>query len=340
MNQVFAKIAGCAVALGTLVSAAHAETTLRFSNWLPVSHPVIRDIVIPWGEQVAEATDGRVTLDILDAPLGPPPAHYDLVATGAADVAFSVHAYTPGRFVLTSLPELPFLTTSSEASSVAYWRLHEAMLAEHNEHEGVKVLSVFVHGPGHLFTTERAVTPAAELQGAKIRVPGAIANTLAVEMGMVPIQAPSSQAYEVLSNGVADGILFPSESIPFFRLDSVVTNALRVPGGMYNVSFFIVMNEDTWNELSDEDKAAIESVSGEALARMAGQAWDAADAAGNEALEGVVTFTDASPEDVEAFTAAADVIYSDLREKVEAKGVDFDAAVTMLQEESAKVAAE
>ena len=100
------------------------------------------------------------------------------------------------------------------------------------------------------------------------------------------------------------------------------------------------MNENTWNELSDEDKAAIDSVSGEALARMAGQAWDAADAAGNAALEGTVTFTDASESDMAAFNAAAEVIYAGLREQVEAKGVDFDAAVTMLKEEAAKVAAE
>ena len=139
---------------------------------------------------------------------------------------------------------------------------------------------------------------------------------------------------------MADGIFFPSESIPFFRLDSIVRNALRVPGGMYNVSFFIVMNEDSWNELSDADKAAIDGVSGEALARMVGQAWDAADAAGDQALEGVVTFADATEADMAAFNAAAQVIYADLREKVEARGVDFDAAVTMLKDEAAKVAAE
>ena len=47
------------------------------------------------------------------------------------------------------------------------------------------------------------------------------------------------------------------------------------------------MNEDKWNKLSKEDQDAIISVSGEALARLAGKAWDAADDAGIEEMKRV-----------------------------------------------------
>lgn len=340
MKAIRTPLAAAALALAGLTGAADAQEVLRASNWLPPSHPIVKDILVPWTEQVAAATEGRVTVQILDAPLGPPPAHFDLAATGAADVTFGVHAYTPGRFALTDLAELPFLTPSSEALSVAFWRLHEAMLADKGEHAGTHVLALWGHGPGHLFTTDRPVTPLDGLAGAKIRVAGPLTSQLVTELGMVPIQAPSPQTYEVLAGGVADGIVFPYESIPFFKLDSLVKNALRVEGGLYNVSFFMVMNEGRWQSLSEADRAAIDSVSGEPLVRMAGRAWDAADAAGLAALEGTVAFHDATPEEMETIGAAADAIYAAVREKAEAKGVDFDAAVQMLKDEAAKVAAE
>lgn len=124
------------LALAFAAGANAQEVTLRLSNWLPPSHPVVKDIMVPWAEQVKEATEGRVAVQILDAPLGPPPAHFDLVASGAADLGFSAHSYTPGRFALTEIAELPFLTPSSEANSVALWNVWSQMLADKGEHGG------------------------------------------------------------------------------------------------------------------------------------------------------------------------------------------------------------
>ncbi len=324
-----------ALAFGAAASAQ--EVTLRLSNWLPPSHPVVKDIMVPWAAQVAEATEGRVAVQILDAPLGPPPAHFDLVASGAADLGFSAHSYTPGRFALTEIAELPFLTPSSEANSVALWNVWSQMLADKGEHAGVKVLGLFGHGPGHLFTTERAVSPLDQLKGAKIRVAGAVTDQLVQGLDMVSVQAPSSESYELLSNGVADGIVFPYESVPFFKLDGLVKHGLRVPGGLYNVSFFFVMNQARFDSLSEADRAAIEKVSGEALAHLAGKAWDAADAAGLAALDGKVAFHDATEDEIATIKADADKIYDRVRQNYAAKGVDFDAALAMFQQELAKV---
>lgn len=341
MNGIVRTLATSALALSALTATADAQdVTLRLSNWLPPSHPIVKDIVVPWAEDVAEATDGRVTVQILDAPLGPPPAHFDLAATGAADVTYAPHGYTPGRFGLTDIAELPLITPSSTALSVAYQRVFETMLADANEHQGVKVLSVWTHGPGHLFTTGADVTPLDEVEGLKIRVGGPLPSQLAEQMGMVPLQSPSTQTYEILSGGVADAIYFPYESITFFNLDSLVSKALRVEGGLYNTSFFMVMNQAKWDSLSDEDKAAIDSVSGEALARMAGQAWDMADAAGLEAMQDSVEFHDATEEETAQIRELAAPLYDTVRAKYEEKGIDFDAALDMLTSEAAKVAAE
>ena len=43
---------------------------------------------------------------------------------------------------------------------------------------------------------------------------------------------------------------------------------------------FLVINKNKWTKLAPEDQKAISSVSGEALAKLAGKAWDNADQRG------------------------------------------------------------
>ena len=325
-------LAVAAVLAATGVPAS-AQTVFTVSNWLPPSHPIVRDIVIPWGEAVAKATDGRVTIDVMAAPIGKPPAQYDLVRDGAADIGFGVHGYTPNRFTLTSIAEVPFLSNSAEALSVAYQNVFDEYLAPADEHEGVHLLAVWTHGPGNIYTVSAPVTSVADLDGRKMRIGGGLANLVAAELGIVGVSAPSPQVYEILANGVADGILFPSESVPFFKIDTIVRYGTEIPGGLYNTSFFMVMNEDSWEGLSQEDRAAIDSVSGVELARRAGKAWDAADAAGRETMtaSGVTLAT------------ADDAFMADLKEKLKgmdqgfldaaaAKGIDGAAALAKLRE--------
>lgn len=261
------------------------QITLRVANWLPPTHPLMADIIKPWTDDVARATDGRVTMDILAAPLGPPPAHFGYAVNGVADVTYGVHTYTPGRFVATTLAELPFLSDSAEALSVAYWDVHEAFLAAADEHKGTHVLSVFTHGPGQLWTRGRDLTAIDGLAGLKIRIGGGLSQEVARALDLVPVQAPVTKAYELLAGGVADGIQLPAESVAFFNIQNVVDSGLVVAGGLYNVSFFVVMNGAAWAALPAADQAAIMRVSGAALARRAGRAWDAADARGIAAMQ-------------------------------------------------------
>ncbi len=323
-----------AAVLALAAAAPAAAETLTVSNWLPPSHPIVRDVIVPWGEAVEEATDGRVTVEVMQAPIGRPPAQYDLVRDGAADIGYGVHGYTPGRFGLTTIAELPFLSDSAEALSVAYWRVHEAMLAEAEEHEGVHVLAVFTHGPGMIFTTDTPVTAIGDLQGKKMRVGGGLANMVAQRLGVVPVSAPSPQVFEILSNGVADGIFFPAESVPFFRIDGILKDATPVEGGLYNTSFFMIMNGDTWNGLSGEDREAIASVSYEALARRAGKAWDAADAAGiTTMVDAGIAFAETDEAFSDALADRLSGIESVFLDAAAEKGVDGKAALSRLREE-------
>lgn len=330
---------GASLATAMGVSAAQAETVLNASIWVPPTHPVHAGMIKPWAEKVEAATNGNVRVNILPKAVAGPAQHFDVVREGQADLGFHVHGYNPGRFVLTKAAEFPFLGNSAETTSVAYWRIYEKYLAQHNEHEGVKVIGVFTHGPGTIFNNQRPIRALADLSGLKMRVGGGIANEVAQAVGVVPVLKPAPASHELLSQGIIDGAFFPLESMRSFKLQDLVTNVTQVPGGLYNVSFVMMMNLDKWNSLSKADQDAIMSVSGENWARMAGKAWDDYDAKALEEIEaaGSIEIETADRELVEAIRTATAGIEAAWYEEVAKLGVDGAAVMREMRAEIAKL---
>ena len=89
--------------------AAHAQKVeLTVSSWLPPTHAVVADFLVPWGQEIEKATEGRVTLRLLPKPVTNPAGHFDAVRDGLVDISFVSHAYYPGRFQLTKFAVMPF----------------------------------------------------------------------------------------------------------------------------------------------------------------------------------------------------------------------------------------
>jgi TRAP-type C4-dicarboxylate transport system substrate-binding protein len=260
-------------------SMAHSQVTLTASTWVPPSH-ALSTTQVDWCNQVTEVTASRVRCNVLAKPVTAPPGTFDAVRDGLADLSFSVHGYTPGRYVLTQLAELPFLGDSAESTSVAYQRIHEKHLSALGEHKGMRVITVFTHGPGMVINTKRAVNSLNDMDGLKFRVGGGMVNEIGKIMGINVTLRPAPQSYELLSSGVMDGVFFPAESVESFKLEKLVRHRTTFPGGLYNTSFAFVMNEATWKKISAADQAAIAKLSGEHAARMFGRAWDKADRLG------------------------------------------------------------
>ncbi|MFD1344054.1 TRAP transporter substrate-binding protein [Litorisediminicola beolgyonensis] len=339
MSKLTNLLGAASLAVIAGATSGAAETVLTLNSWLPPSHPQVSELVLPFAAEIEEVTEGRVKVTVLPAPMGPPPATYDLVKNGVVDIGYTVQGYTPGRFKTSAVAEMPFLTSDAVVSSVAYQRVHDAMLAEAGEYEGVKVLAVHTHGPGQIFSSSM-IESVDDIQGQKIRVGSIVAHDLAKLLGAVPVEGPSSKAYELLSQKVADGIFFPWETVNFFSLGDIVKSAFVAEGGVYNTAFMMVMNQAKWDSISPEDQAAIETIIGEPLVRKAGEMWNAADAAGRASLEGSLAIYDASEDDIAALRERfAPVVEANIALVSEA-GVDGQAAYEMLLSEIEKLEAE
>ena len=269
-----------AVLLVAAAGVARAQpVTLRASSWAPAAHPLSQSQA-KWCEDVAQVTSGRVRCTLLPKPVGAPPGTFDAVRDGLADLSFSVHGYTPGRYPATQLAELPFAGDSAENASLAYQRVFARHLAALNEHRGLKVIAVFTHGPGQILNARRPIASLADLNGLRFRVDGGSVNEIGKAIGATLAMKPASESLELLASGAIDGSFSPAESVASLRLDKAIRYRTSVPGGLYNTSFAFVMNQAAWERIPKNDQAAIERVSGEHAAALFGRAWDRVDRQG------------------------------------------------------------
>lgn len=320
------------LALGVTTTFSFAEE-LVMSSWLPPQHPVVTGIMEPWAEAISEATEGRVTVRLLPKPLGPPPAHYDLAADGVADITYGLHSFSQDdRFLRSRIGQFSFLGDTAKDTSVAYWDVYSGDLAAQEEHQGTKLLGLFVHGPGFFHNNQRKIETPDDFSGLKVRTPGGYIAELSEELGITTQFMGPGQVFEKLSTGVIDGVTFPLEAIKAFNLGDHLKYSMRIPGGIYNTSWFLVMNEDRWNDISPEDQAAIEAISGAALAAMAGETWDAADKAGADFVaETEIELYDAPEAVVTRIKEIASVSEAAWAEEVAAQGYDGTAALAKMR---------
>ncbi|MFN0163430.1 MAG: TRAP transporter substrate-binding protein [Burkholderiales bacterium] len=281
MNRFIRMLALSALAL---VPPAQAQTVLDVNSWVPAAHPLMADMTMPYCKEIESVTQGRVVCRILPKAVSAPPQTFDSIRDGLADLAFTVHGYTPSRFVFSEVAEFPFMADSAEVMSVAYQRIYERMLTRFDEHKGVVTLAVFTHGPGQIYNTKRPVTTIKDLEGMKLRVGGGMVNEVAKAIGATPVLRPATDSYEMMASGVVDGTLLPRETPVGLKLMPLIKHTTYFPGGLYNVSFLIIANPAKWNSIPAADREAIGRISGEALARRFGRAWDAADARGQKAV--------------------------------------------------------
>lgn len=335
-SRVF--VASCAIGILSAVGAAAQapEAVLRFNRWVPPTHHFHARIMAPWAERVEKATGGRIKIEFTAASLGAPPRQFDLAATGVADITAGNQTYTPERFVASRIAELPFLGDSAEALSVAQWRVHEKYLAKANEYRGTQLLTVFNNGPYQIFTTKKRIEAVDDLRNLKFRAAGGTPTEIAKALEVVPVGAPITEAYEMLSRGIVDGTFLPPDSIRSFRMDKFLEHQTRIPRGLFNAAFFVVMNEKKWAALSKDNQAAILSLSGEAFAREAGRIWDDQDRLANaEFAKSGMKIAAASPAFMAELTKRLAPIEEAWIREAAKRGVDGRAALDMFRREAA-----
>lgn len=277
MKHRIAALAAAAV-IGVAGGASAQTIELKLSHFLPPVHGMHKDFMVPWGEELAKRTGGKVKVTVFAAgsTFGNVAKQHEQVLAGAVDIAHGLHGIPRGRFPRSSVIEMPFLTESADAATRALWDLYKSALQD--EYKDVKVLALHAHNGGLIHTRDRKVTTAADLKGLRIRTPSPAISEMLKHLGATPVGLPPGAVYENLQKGAIDGTVFPWDPVASFKLDEVLKYHLDARA--YTVSFFFVMNKAKYDGLPSDVRKAIDDISGDDLIPKFGKWWNDWDAPG------------------------------------------------------------
>lgn len=313
-----------------LVETSVAETiNLKFSSPWPPRHPQHTMLIEPWGKRISELTGGRVKVTLFPGQaLGKAADHYDMAVKGICDIALTNPMYTPARFQLTSVFWLPFMVTSAEDTSVALWKTYDKYFRE--EYNEVKVLWLYVHAPGQIFTRKKAINTLEDLKGMKIRATNPHIQETLKMLGASPVFIPVPEVYNALERGVVDGTAMPFEGLWVFKQHEVVDYA--VVCNLYTMTFPIVMNKAKWESLPADVQKIMEDNIGLETSRQAGIVYDRTEESmKKKVLEHGVKVNELPAEDQAKMQLAGREIREAWAKQAESKGLPGNAVLKDVQ---------
>jgi TRAP-type C4-dicarboxylate transport system substrate-binding protein len=268
MISVARAFAGFGFLISSTVFAHAAEPVrLRVADSFPKGHYLVKLILEPWMEQVSKRTNNAVTFEHYPAQqLGKASDMLKLTQTGVADIGYVAPAYTSDKMPVSEVAMLPGAFEHSCQGTLAYWKLARNGVIAEQDYAGNNIrLLLAVSLPQYrIFTVKQPVKDVADVTGLKLRSTGGAQDLTLRALGAVPVRMAAPDAYESLSRGTMDGLLFPLESVVAYGADKLVKYSTDGVGfGSFVVSYSI--SESAWKKLSPEIQKAMIDVAEEII---------------------------------------------------------------------------
>jgi TRAP-type transport system periplasmic protein len=306
------------IALGTLAYAQEKQSIeLKYAHWLPPNFCLHTEVWIPWVKEVEEKTNGRVKIRIYPAEaLGKVKDMADMVVNNVCDIGIPMPHYTPGRFPMTSILELPLVSPSAYASTMAYYDLVQKYFAK--EYVGFKFLFGESLDSYH-FMTNKPVKRLDDLQGLKLRAAAAAHVTFIKSLGAAPVTVPGNEAWDATRRGIVDGNFMPMTSFIDFKL-SEVTKFLTY-AGVKGMEGMVIMNQKVWDSLPKDVQGVFQQLN-KKYAELSGRTFDAyALKAKDVGIKAGIEFVTLPAEDMKKMRSFLQPQYDEKVAAMEAKGL-------------------
>jgi len=327
-------IIGCA-SVWHVDKASAATIELKFAHGFSPKHTMQVKVFEPWAKKIAKLTKGKVKVTFFPGgALGKAPDLYGLAEKGIADMIYTLHDYTPGRFPMTSVFELPFMVPSATKVSGAMWKTYEKFPAFRKEYSKVKVLALFAHPPGLFHTTKKPIKSIADLKGIKMRTASPSVTKALKIFGATPVTIPITETYTALERGVVDGTVVPWEGVFIFKLADLLKYS--TPTNFYTMTMMVVMNKKKWDSLPADVKKVIDENSGEVMSLACGKTYDAVEEPlKKKCLAKGMKVVKLPAADIKKLKALAEPIRKEWVKDMDAKGLPgqavLDAAIKFLK---------
>ena len=253
-----------------LLAGQSLAKELALAYFMGPKHPMNRAVFTPFAEKLAEVSGGKLT--VKQFPGGAlnsvPPKQYSILLDGVADVAFHLPGYTAQLFPVATSVTRPGICTNSVECTEALWRAFDVIEKEFD----AKVLALWSNEPPVLFSKDFPIRKLEDLKGKIVRVTSASDIDYTEALGASAVSQPVSVINQNLTNGVIDVIAIGSSGTLSFKLHEpanyITTN---VPGS--GSAFVLLLNNNVWNSLSDQEKAWVDEASGKWLSMQGAEVY-------------------------------------------------------------------
>ncbi|MCE8015782.1 TRAP transporter substrate-binding protein DctP [Halomonas sp. MCCC 1A17488] len=198
-------------------------------------------------EEIENDTEAPIDIDFIGGPETMPPFQVgNAVSNGVVDMAFVTSA-----FYTSSLPAAHALNlTRYSPEELRETGRFEQLQEMWREQMNVHYLAYTNYGNRyHLYLNEPISSP--ELNGLRMRITP-VYRAFVEEMGGEAAQTPPGEVYTALERGTVDGYGWPIQGI--FDLGWQEHTRYRVDPGFYHVEVGVLVNQDTWDNLTDEQR--------------------------------------------------------------------------------------
>lgn len=324
---------------GLVVGAntAWAEpVTLRVHHFLPAGAPIQAKVLEPWCEKIKQQSNNQMNCKIFPSMQlgGTAPQLYEQAKDGVVDIVWTIPGYTPGRFPVTELFELPFMMTSPEATSRALWDFQVGV--NKTEFKDIKPLAFHMNGPGNFYTKNAPIKTLADFKGLKMRGATRQSTKMLAAMGAIPVGMPLPAVTEALSKGVIDGALTPYEVVAATKMHEMTKYATESDpksNAVYATVFVLAMNKARYESLSPEQRTVIDQNSGADFSAWIGKMIHEADVPGRQLVQktGNPIYT-LPPTELEQWKKATDQLDDELVAEINKRGQDGAALLKTARE--------
>jgi TRAP-type C4-dicarboxylate transport system substrate-binding protein len=189
--------------------------------------------------------------------LGAPPQGYESVVKGIADMAWHPDSFTPGRFAMTELLDLPIgVSDNIIASKTANEYYNRFKPKEFND---VYMLFIGMSPPNYIHT-KKPVKTIEDLKGMKIKTLGSTQSDYITALGAVPVAMPTPEVYDSISKGVIEGFVGTYEAMMTFKLNEVTSYTVESPHTTFSTAAFLVANKKKWDSIPPNSKNTLEQM--------------------------------------------------------------------------------
>ena len=252
------------LACGTRSLSAQ-ETRLLFTSLSPAGSP--NSVFFnSWAQRVNDQSEGTLKIEVRDGTsLANFGNTYDRVNSDVIQIGWVQPAFVAGKFPLSEVTNLPFMTDDDVNCSVALSRYFKSPEMANELKDVVPVWASCLAQSGLHFA--KPLKSDTDLSGLKLRVAGKVPSQIVEKMNGTPVSMTAESIYEALQRGTIDGMVTSWAAFEPYKFQEVAFYHVEVPIGS-NPSMFM-MSRKKYDSLPPAARKAIADNTGEAFVREA-----------------------------------------------------------------------